>query len=133
MRRPVSPRFALPAESLGPFPPPTSRSIAKTKAVRRSLTDRRTAAPAPRGHPSFHNLQEGAPMTIEYSKSGKIIAKRFSLEELEEASDSMSGFCLACGESRDCCEPDARRYKCESCDNDLVFGAEEIALMGYVK
>lgn len=72
-------------------------------------------------------------MPIKYAKSGKIIPKRFSMEEIEDASETMSGFCLACGESKDCCEPDARNYKCESCDNNLVFGAEELLLMGYVK
>ncbi len=72
-------------------------------------------------------------MSIQYAKSRKIIAKRFNLDELMEASDHMPGFCLACGAERDCCEPDARRYKCDACGNNLVYGAEEITLMGLVK
>jgi hypothetical protein len=36
------------------------------------------------------------------------------------------GFCLACGEEQDGCEPDARNYECESCGKKAVFGAEEI-------
>jgi hypothetical protein len=32
------------------------------------------------------------------------------------------GFCVVC------CEPDARRYRCEFCHNMSVYGAEEILL-----
>lgn len=40
------------------------------------------------------------------------------------------GFCLACGEESDSCEPDARCYPCESCGEPRsVFGAEEVLLM----
>lgn len=42
-----------------------------------------------------------------------------------------TGICVGCGEDRGGCEPDARRYPCESCGRDLVFGAEEIILCGY--
>ena len=40
------------------------------------------------------------------------------------------GFCLACGETQDGVEPDARRYVCESCGAAKVYGNEERALMG---
>jgi len=43
------------------------------------------------------------------------------------------GFCLACGEESDECEPDARKYKCECCGERAVFGAEEVLLMGAYK
>lgn len=39
------------------------------------------------------------------------------------------GFCLACGEEADGCEPDARNYTCESCGKREVYGAAEILLM----
>lgn len=39
------------------------------------------------------------------------------------------GFCLACGEQVEGCEPDARDYTCECCDEPCVFGAEEILMM----
>lgn len=39
------------------------------------------------------------------------------------------GFCLACGEDADGCEPDARGYECESCGALQVYGAEEVLLM----
>lgn len=40
------------------------------------------------------------------------------------------GFCLACGEEQDGCEPDARQYECETCGEHQVYGAEEVLLMG---
>lgn len=55
---------------------------------------------------------------------------RPSIEDVIEASRDSQGFCLACGEIADCCEPDARCYKCEACGERQVYGAEEIALMG---
>jgi hypothetical protein len=71
-------------------------------------------------------------MAIRYGKPGKIIARRFTIEQLQDASGNMSGFCLACGEDRDSCERDAHKYHCDSCHNKLVYGAEEILLRGYV-
>ena len=38
------------------------------------------------------------------------------------------GFCVACGEEAEGCEPDARNYTCEYCGAKEVFGAEEILL-----
>lgn len=65
------------------------------------------------------------------AKSG---AKQFkpSMSEVMEAREENRGFCLACGESQDCVEPDARRYECECCGKAKVYGAEELALMGLV-
>jgi hypothetical protein len=39
------------------------------------------------------------------------------------------GFCLACGEEAEGCEPDARRYRCEDCGERQVYGAEELLIM----
>jgi len=52
-------------------------------------------------------------------------------QAIEEAQISLDnpGFCLACGEDADGCEPDARKYHCESCEADMVYGAEEILFM----
>lgn len=36
------------------------------------------------------------------------------------------GFCLACGAEADGVEPDARGYRCESCGERRVHGAEDI-------
>lgn len=38
------------------------------------------------------------------------------------------GFCLACGEEQEGCEPDARQYECEACGARRVYGAEELLL-----
>ncbi len=38
------------------------------------------------------------------------------------------GFCTACGEEADGCEPDARKYTCEYCDEKAVYGAEELLM-----
>lgn len=40
------------------------------------------------------------------------------------------GFCLACGETQGNCEPDAKKYTCDSCGKPKVFGSEELVLMG---
>ena len=39
------------------------------------------------------------------------------------------GFCLACGDEAYGVEPDARKYECESCGKEKVYGAEELLLM----
>jgi len=36
------------------------------------------------------------------------------------------GFCKACGEEQEGCEPDARNYTCEACGLPQVFGASEL-------
>lgn len=41
------------------------------------------------------------------------------------------GFCKACGEEADGCEPDMRGGECEKCGEMAVYGAEEL-LLGYV-
>jgi hypothetical protein len=38
------------------------------------------------------------------------------------------GFCIACGEEADGCEPDARNYECEFCSERAVYGAAELLL-----
>jgi len=54
---------------------------------------------------------------------------------IDEAYDSDScGFCLACGQDT-CCgvEPDAREYECESCGKPMVYGIQELAIMGLLR
>jgi predicted RNA-binding Zn-ribbon protein involved in translation (DUF1610 family) len=54
-----------------------------------------------------------------------------SLDQVFEAvrADDNTGFCLSCGEEAYNVEPDARRYRCESCGEHKVYGAEEILIM----
>lgn len=48
--------------------------------------------------------------------------------------DGYDGICLACGEwTTGDCEPDAREYKCEACEELAVHGAEEALLMGRIE
>lgn len=49
---------------------------------------------------------------------------------LQELDAEGMGFCLACGETAEGVEPDARRYICEHCGAPKVYGAAELALMG---
>jgi hypothetical protein len=42
--------------------------------------------------------------------------------------DNNEGFCLACGNRQSGVEPDARKYTCEACGRDEVYGAEEVLL-----
>jgi DNA-directed RNA polymerase subunit RPC12/RpoP len=57
---------------------------------------------------------------------------RPTLDEVMEAceADDNIGFCIECGEEAYGIEPDARKYKCESCGALAVFGAEEILIAG---
>jgi hypothetical protein len=41
-------------------------------------------------------------------------------------SDDAVGICIACGEETSGVEPDARYYRCESCGQKGVFGAEDL-------
>lgn len=52
------------------------------------------------------------------------------LAAVEESMVGMTdtGFCIACGEEQTHCEPDMREGHCESCDEDAVFGAQELLL-----
>lgn len=43
--------------------------------------------------------------------------------------DDYIGVCIECGETQSGCEPDARKYECESCGCHSVYGAEEIIIM----
>ena len=42
--------------------------------------------------------------------------------------DEDIGFCVACGNEQDGCEPDARNYECEGCGAKAVYGAEELLM-----
>ena len=38
-------------------------------------------------------------------------------------------FCVVCGAEESGIEPDARKYVCESCGENAVYGAEELLIM----
>jgi hypothetical protein len=64
------------------------------------------------------------------TKAGSKKFRTFSLARIMRASEDYNGFCLACGHEQECCEPDAREYRCDSCGERQVYGAEELVLMG---
>jgi len=39
------------------------------------------------------------------------------------------GFCIKCGADAEGVEPDARRYECEACGENGVYGADELLIM----
>ncbi len=59
------------------------------------------------------------------------VTKDRVIEAVERGNTSLDtpGICLACGLDQDGCEPDARRYECDSCGENAVFGAEELLFM----
>lgn len=68
------------------------------------------------------------------TKSGKL-AHSFHMTEWEfqELDDTYSGACVWCGETaQGDTEPDARKYRCASCDKPGVYGAQELLLMGFI-
>ena len=43
--------------------------------------------------------------------------------------DDYEGICLACGEDAYGVEPDARKYECEYCGKEKVYGCQELLFM----
>lgn len=46
--------------------------------------------------------------------------------------DDDTGWCLFCGNLQYGVEPDARKYTCDDCEENKVYGLAELALMGLV-
>ena len=55
---------------------------------------------------------------------------RFTWEDVSDAKDNMSGFCVKCGEPRECVEGDVTDYPCEACEAKAVHGAQMIIIKG---
>jgi hypothetical protein len=43
-----------------------------------------------------------------------------------------TGICISCGAKQEGCEPDARKYVCEECGAEAVYGLEEALMEGLV-
>ena len=68
------------------------------------------------------------------SKTGKPIPVFFMQErEAFAMMDEHGGFCAGCGVETYGIEPDARKYHCESCGQNRVYGIEELVLMNRVR
>lgn len=53
---------------------------------------------------------------------------------LEQIEDGTNGGCIACGKVIEGgIEPDARKYKCEHCEEDQVYGLEELVIMDEIE
>ena len=70
-------------------------------------------------------------MTFKWTKRANWPTSAEVIEACNDRETSLSnpGFCLACGEPHEGCEPDARECECESCGEHAVYGAEECLLM----
>jgi hypothetical protein len=58
----------------------------------------------------------------------------FEMNEAEFVScdNDSEGLCVFCGESAFGVEPDARKYPCEGCEKNGVYGMQELLLMGLI-
>ena len=50
-----------------------------------------------------------------------------------DLTENYGGFCIECGDHVYGVEPDARRYRCESCGANAVYGAEELLIRGIIR
>ena len=65
------------------------------------------------------------------TRSGNIQYKPVvTVKRLQKLIDESKGFCLACGKIANGVEPDARKYTCDNCKAEKVYGFEELLLMG---
>ena len=48
---------------------------------------------------------------------------------LEDDMDTIEGVCIKCGVVHHGVEPDAEKYKCDSCETNTVYGADQIILL----
>lgn len=58
----------------------------------------------------------------------------FEMNESEFVSsdNDSEGLCVFCGETAFGVEPDARKYACEGCEKNGVYGMQELLLMGLI-
>ena len=54
-------------------------------------------------------------------------------ETQAEMQNDNVGLCVGCGEEAFGVEPDARKYECESCEKRMVYGLQELVIMGLVR
>ena len=64
-------------------------------------------------------------------KRGAKISRNAIIRAAEESMFGMGnpGFCIACGEEREGCEPDAANYECYDCEEMAVHGAESLMML----
>jgi len=79
-----------------------------------------------------NQVREGGPVSEWKPVKPKARRKAQSMtqEDFMEGQDDCMGICLCCGETQYGCEPDAREYECESCEEESVFGYEQALIEG---
>jgi len=65
-------------------------------------------------------------------KSVQYVTFKMTEAEFHEADEGSLGYCIKCGSEQFGCEPDARRYTCESCEKNFVYGTQELLIMGCI-
>lgn len=85
------------------------------------------------GAPRMRNGAQVGCVMREYKTKAGVTQFAPSEAELMEMEENDEGFCLACGATQECVEPDAVRYECDCCGKPKVYGWAEIVLMGLVK
>jgi hypothetical protein len=58
--------------------------------------------------------------------------RTITLEQVQQLDADMAGLCAACGFEQHGCEPDAEKYRCESCDEKAVYGPHWWLMTGKV-
>lgn len=58
---------------------------------------------------------------------------QISEAEYADLAENYGGFCIECRDQAYGVEPDARRYRCESCGAHAVYGAEELLIRGVIR
>lgn len=71
-------------------------------------------------------------MTQKYKARNGNVQFKPSFTQVQNMDRTMRGWCLACGKTQSGVEPDARKYKCEACGAEKVYGPEELVLMNLV-
>lgn len=68
-------------------------------------------------------------------KTGKVFfAFAMPFEEFAGLDEDNCGLCIRCGETAvGSVEPDARKYTCEACEENGVYGAQELLMMGLIR
>lgn len=60
---------------------------------------------------------------------GNMFIPSMTAEEFNDMTESNEGFCIKCGENAYGVEPDARKYTCEYCETNNVYGLSELLIM----
>ena len=79
-------------------------------------------------------MKRTVPQHKPFIVNGVVIHPNVTIERVIDAVDremttlDNPGFCIACGEEADGCEPDAEMYQCDWCGEKAVYGAAELLM-----